>query len=110
MLRIGANDPDFNLRPDGGYLLRQKAANHTFVSTIESHGVYNLQVEKTANAKSSVKEVVMVVDNADYTIVRVYFVGGESRTYCIANSNPEGDHKVKANGKTYKWNGAWSVL
>lgn len=109
MLRLGANDPDFNLRPDGGYLLRQKAAKHTFASTIESHGVYNLQVEKTANAKSSVKDVVVVVDNADYTIVRVDFVGGQSRTYCLANRTLEGDHKVKAGGKTYKWSGVWAV-
>ena len=110
MVRIGANDPDFNLRPDGGYLLRQKAANHTFVSTIESHGVYNLQVEKTANAKASVKEVVVLLDNEQYTIVRVDFVGDQSRTYCLSNLTTEGAHKVKAEGKTYKWNGAWAVM
>ena len=56
-----------------------------------------------------VEEVVVVVDNADYTIVRVDFVGGQSRTYCLANRNPEGAHKVKAGGKTYKWNGVWAV-
>ncbi len=109
MLRLGANDPDYNLRPEGAYMLRQKAANHSFVSTIESHGVYNLQVEKTANAKASVKEVVVLVDIAKYTVVRVDFVGGQSRTYCFANEQTEGKHKVKAGGKTYTWEGALCV-
>lgn len=109
MLRLGANDPDFNLRPEGGYLLRQRAANHTFASTIESHGVYNLQVEKTANATASVKNIELLVDNSDYTILRVEFVGGQSRVYCIANRNHEGSHNVTADATTYQWEGVWAV-
>ncbi|MGB5437442.1 MAG: alginate lyase family protein, partial [Maribacter sp.] len=40
--RIGANDPDFNLRNEQTLILRKKNAKEAlFVSTIESHGTYS---------------------------------------------------------------------
>lgn len=71
-VRSGANDPDYYLRNEPAFLIRQNGAgNHTFLSAIETHGKYDLVVEKTENAVSSVKEIKIVEDNNNYTVAEV---------------------------------------
>ena len=56
--RIGANDPEFNLRRDPALILRRKNTKNTlFVSTIEAHGNYSPVSESAVNSKSSIKEL-----------------------------------------------------
>ncbi len=51
--RIGANDPDFNLRNEQTLILRKKKVKDAlFVSTIESHGTYSPVSELAVNAYS----------------------------------------------------------
>jgi len=46
--QIGANDPNFNLKPEPGFMLRAKTNNGAaFVSVIEPHGDYNPTLEYT---------------------------------------------------------------
>lgn len=111
MVRIGASDPNFNLRPDGGYIISCKAGNYTFASVIETHGTYDLQVEKTEKATSSVRSVTKTVDTKDYTVVRVEFEGGQARNYCFANRNTSATakHRVKAGERILEWTGFCDV-
>jgi hypothetical protein len=56
--RIGANDPQYNLRRDPALMLRRKnVQNTTFVSIIEAHGSYSPITESAVNSKSSIKEL-----------------------------------------------------
>ena len=56
--RIGANDPEFNLRNEQALILRRKECKNTlFVSTIESHGTYSPVSESAVNANSNIKEL-----------------------------------------------------
>lgn len=111
--RSGANDPNFHLRSEPCYMIRQRgSANHTFLSTIESHGKYDLVVEQTSNAVSSVKELQLLTDTEQYTIARITLNNGSAITLCIANNdnNPKSKHSTMAGNTPYKWNGAYAYF
>ncbi|WP_160151794.1 heparinase II/III family protein [Microbulbifer sp. ALW1] len=53
---LGANDPNFNLRSEKGFIARRNGArSHTFVSVLEPHGEYNPSKEFTLEAESQVQ-------------------------------------------------------
>lgn len=55
---LGANDPDFNLRRESGFIFRtKKAKDHTFLSVLEPHGEYNPALEYTTNSHSLIKSL-----------------------------------------------------
>ena len=69
LARIGADDPDFNLRPDPVYIVRENGVrSRTFVSCLETHGKYDLQVEQSANLVHSCESVATLLDTAEYTV------------------------------------------
>ncbi|MBN8429478.1 alginate lyase family protein [Microbulbifer salipaludis] len=52
---LGANDPNFNLRSEKGFIARRDGvSSHTFVSVLEPHGQYNPSKEFTLEAESQV--------------------------------------------------------
>ncbi|MGM9762820.1 MAG: heparinase II/III family protein [Candidatus Cryptobacteroides sp.] len=114
LARIGANDPDFNLRSEPVYLLREKEKKcHTFASCIETHGKYDLQVEQSANLVHSCKGVTVLHDSHEYTVVKYDFINGNSVTVCLSNVNADSQatHSVTIpDGKTISWTGVADVL
>jgi hypothetical protein len=82
-VRSGANDPEYYLRNEPAFIIRQKeAGNHIFLSAIETHGKYDLVVEKTENAVSSVQDLKIVADNPEFTQVELK-VNGKTATFRI---------------------------
>jgi hypothetical protein len=83
--RVGASDPDFNLRSEPMYILREKnAGNHVFASCLETHGKYDLQVEQSANLVHSCKGVTVLSDDADGITVRYDFLDSHSVTLTVS--------------------------
>ena len=79
LCRSGASDPDFNLRNEPMYIIREKnAGNHVFASCIETHGKYDLQVEQSANLVHSCKGVTVLSDDENGIKVRYDFIGSRS--------------------------------
>ncbi|WP_236973366.1 alginate lyase family protein [Maribacter sp. 6B07] len=110
LVRIGANDPEFNLRREAGVILRRKDTNNTlFVSTIESHGSYSPVSELAINSNSNIKELKVVVDTAAYTAIEITAINDETSLFIIANTNnsKEAEHKLKINDKNYEWSGSY---
>lgn len=110
LVRIGANDPEFNLRREAGVILRRKDTNNTlFVSTIESHGSYSPVSELAINSNSNIKELKVVVDTAAYTAIEITAVNDETSLFIIANTDnsKEAEHKLKINDKNYEWSGSY---
>ena len=108
--RIGANDPEFNLRRDAGFMLRRKNSKNTlFVSSIESHGSYSPVSEFAINSKSSIKELKVVLDTEQYTAVMITKVNDTSRLFITANKNPtkHRKHTLRINGTQYEWSGPY---
>ena len=83
--RGGASDPDFNLRNEPMYIVREKnAGGHVFASCLETHGKYDLQVEQSANLVHSCKGVEVISDDENGITVRYDFIGSHSVTLKVS--------------------------
>jgi len=111
--RLGANDPDFNLRTEPAFILRQSGKDHVFASVLETHGYFNETFEASLNARGLVESVTVVGDNEVGTVVSIKTTTGNTYEYGISNQ-AEGEqaasHSVEFAGKTYTWTGAFAQL
>jgi hypothetical protein len=108
--RIGANDPEFNLRRDPALLLRRKNTKNTlFVSIIEAHGGYSPVSESAVNSNSSIKELKVILDTEEYTAISILNRNGNSKLFITVNTNAskEAKHNLKINDKNYEWSGSY---
>lgn len=108
LARIGANDPDYNLRRDPSLILRRKnAAKTAFVSVVETHGGYNPVSESSTNAYSSIDSLKVVFEDANYIAVEIKQRSGKTTLFILAtkSSDPKQNHNIQINSKTYTWSG-----
>lgn len=111
-VEAGAGDPDFNLRSEKAYIVREKGKkNHTFFSSLETHGTYDLQVEQSDNLTSSCLGVRLVADMPDYTVAVADYAGGHSVTLCVSNRTAgTGErHSVETPEGRFEWTGPYDV-
>ena len=109
-VRLGANDPEFNLRRDAAFIIRRKAARSTlFASIIEPHGSYSPVTELSVNTRSSVSALEIVQDDENYSVFRVATVKGEERLFVLSNSisSASAHHEVEIEGKLHAWTGQY---
>ena len=110
LTRLGANDPDFNLRRDAALMIRRKNSDNTsFVSVIEPHGSYSPVSELSLNSNSNIAELKLVNDDADYTAVSIKDVKGHISVFILANKEASSSkqHALKIDGKSYRWTGPY---
>ena len=106
--RLGANDPNFNLRHDPAFIIRKKEKKEaTFVSIIEPHGAYDPVTELSEQPFTSLEKVSVLQDDEDYTLIQFSNKGGKSWTLCLANSNASkvADHRLEIEEGVYSWQG-----
>lgn len=106
--RLGANDPEFNLRRDAALILRR---NHTrqsvFAAVIEPHGHYSPVSELSVDSSASVAAVSVLHDDELYTAVAIEHVTGETLRFIVANNDASAitSHRLVIAGKEYSWVG-----
>ncbi|MEP0175577.1 MAG: heparinase II/III family protein [Paraglaciecola sp.] len=108
--RMGANDPDFNLRREAALMIRRdNTADTSFVSVIEPHGSYSPVSELSVNSNSSIDELKVELDTSKYTAVSIKDVKGNANIFILSNTNASmsKQHKLKVDGKTYRWKGPY---
>lgn len=108
MTRIGAGDPNFNLRNDPGFLICQpNVSNHTFISIIEPHGLYDLNREVTSNFESNIINIELLKDNENVSAVKISTKNGHQFLFISANKDFSESNKqnVELNGKTISFTG-----
>ncbi|HDM8072067.1 heparinase II/III domain-containing protein [Vibrio harveyi] len=109
--RTGANDPSFNLRSEPAFILRSKGESTLFASVLETHGYFNEEFEQSVNARGQVKDIRVVGYNAIGSIVEIT-TEKSLVTVMISNvlgADDQTPHQVELNGKTYSWNGFYSL-
>lgn len=109
--RTGANDPSFNLRSEPAFILRSKGESTLFASVLETHGYFNEEFEQSVNARGQVKDISVVGYNAVGSIVEIT-TEKSLVTVMISNvlgADDQTPHQVELNGKTYSWNGFYSL-
>jgi hypothetical protein len=55
--KIGANDPNFNLRNEPSLMVRKTGESAVFITVIEPHGEFNPREEYTRQSESNIKDV-----------------------------------------------------
>lgn len=108
LLRLGANDPNFNLRSETGWLVQlPEASNATVATLLEPHGQYDILWETAAGTKSAVKNVSILADNDDHTAVAVDYGDGRRATFYVAK---DADAAKTHTAGTHSWTGHYSVV
>jgi len=110
--RIGANDPNFNLRRDAFFMLRRKAAKDAlFVSVIRPHGGYSPITEASANPSSLDFSIEILENTRSFTLISVSSPATQARLVMISNksNDPSQQHKIMYEGKEYTWTGPVAV-
>jgi hypothetical protein len=110
--KSGANDPNFDLRNEPGYLIRNKGKdNYTFVSVIEPHGSFEPVPELVADSHSAVREIKLRKDDSESTVISVIFNNGKTYLLLLAAvPNDKATHKVILDGKPYHWQGNYKLI
>lgn len=107
--RLGANDPDFNLRRDAAILLRRPETKDTvFASIVEPHGSYSPVSERVTNPNSRIAKLSVVLDDADYTAVAIEETSGSSTLLIVAtDASISRRHRVEIADRAYRWSGPY---
>ena len=107
LTRIGANDPNFNLRHEPAYIIRKNGQKELFLNVIEIHGSFDPVSENAANSYSSIKDIRLLENNDDYTIAEIMI---NEKKILIAQSNKDFDPNTNHTAKELKWTGPFTVL
>ncbi|MFC4700232.1 alginate lyase family protein [Glaciecola siphonariae] len=113
MTRIGANDPDFNLRSEPGVMLRRNNTQDTvFVTIVEPHGSYSPVTELSLNSNSAIKSLELLHDDKAYTAVRIEDVKGKTQLFVVSNLDAEKtrEHTLTIGSKNYRWEGPYAYI
>ena len=111
--RLGANDPEFNLRRDAAFMIRRKAASDTiFASVVEPHGSYSPVSEFAVNSNSNISALRVVRDDDAYTAVSIEDMEGRTSLFMISNADGSGssDHQLEIAGRVYRWTGPYHYV
>jgi hypothetical protein len=110
--RIGANDPNINLRREPAVIVRKNGTSALFASVIEPHGVWDGTIEISRNASSSVKNISIIASDQRATIVRIVRTDGQQWDVMVSNEQPSATahHTVTVKGVSYSWNGNAAVM
>ncbi|CAH0998697.1 Alginate lyase [Neolewinella maritima] len=112
-VRPGANDPNFNLRRDPGFLLRREGpASTTFLAVLEAHGSYDPRVEVAERPFGSISGLHLIQDDSDYTALRFTHRDGAQWTLLLSNhdASPESIHELILDDTTYRWEGVHHLI
>jgi hypothetical protein len=106
--RIGANDPNFNLRPETSIVFRKTKQSPIFLSVLEIHGSYDTRNEFSYDTYSKVKEII-VLQQDDKTTVFKIVLNNTSLLFAIANHDFDDKvkHNVTVSSENLQWTGPY---
>lgn len=107
--RLGANDPEFNLRRDAAFIIRKPDSKDTvFATVVESHGSYSPVSELAVNSNSNIAELNVVFDDPNYTAVSVEDLSGRATMLIVAaDASTSKGHQLEIAGRVYRWSGPY---
>lgn len=109
LTRIGANDPNFNLRRDPGMIHRRTAGNTLFASVYEIHGSYDYATEKPLNLFTSIADLKVLHKSADYAAVQLKLESGEQYQFSFSLNDKEetSSHSIGTSDGKLEWTGVY---
>ncbi|MGH1432856.1 MAG: heparinase II/III domain-containing protein [Lewinella sp.] len=112
-MRLGANDPSFNLRRDPAFMIRKNAAtNPVFISILESHGSYNPVEEIPSSPFGDVVKLSLLHADEAYVICQIQHKNGNTWELMLAQKDATAGaiHSVNTKEKTWEWKGPYQLI
>ena len=113
LVRLGANDPNFNLRRDPAFVLhRPSVSSTTFASILETHGSYSPREEIPRTPYGSLGSLSLLPTADGYAALRFTHTGGDAWLLLLAfaNADPQAEHELTINGRTARWRGIHHLI
>ena len=109
--KVGAEDPNFNLRSDTGFSLRSQGGTTLFASVLETHGYFNEEFEQSTDARGKVTAVEIIGHSQQGSVIKVHHHKG---ALLLMVSNQPGcttstQHDLVLAGKSYAWQGFYAI-
>lgn len=94
IVHLGANDPNFNLREEKGWIVNVPNASDCLIaSVIEPHGFYDVIRETAEGTKTSVKDLRIIDDNPASTTVELTY-GDDNKKARVRIGAGKGEYNV----------------
>lgn len=109
--RLGANDPNFNLRGETAVIMRLPAAKDAvFISVLEPHGRYNPALEYTRNSHSQIDAIRHVSkDGKDLVVVET--VHGKQWVFAVSwDADASKAHSLTRGTQDVTWTGLYQLI
>lgn len=113
LTQIGANDPNFNLRNEPAFIVRNSGkTNHNFASIIECHGYQNPNTEIVSNQVKQIESIKILDTENPYAAVE--FTTSNNKEFILVVYTLKGDsneeHTIELNGGKINWQGNYTLL
>ena len=108
--RIGAKDPEFNLRRDPAFMIRKnKSKTALYASVVEAHGSYDPVSEMATNAHSNITNVKVRYHDDAYTAVTIKDKEERTILFIVANkiASKTHIHTLAIGDKVHRWAGPY---
>ena len=105
--RIGANDPNFNLRRDPGIIHHRTGGNTLFASIYEIHGSYHYSTERPLNPFTSISDFKILHQSEKYIALQIKLKTGEQYQFLfsLADDQTSSTHSIQAGNTHLTWTG-----
>ena len=109
--RVGATDPNFNLRPESGLLLRTGPTEElALVAVLEPHGAYSGAREFTIDSEPLIASVDRISAGGK-DLVTITAASGEELAVALSyNAAPDASHALETASRSYEWHGYYNVF
>jgi len=109
LTRLGANDPNNNLRPEQALVLRTQGEDVVYVSVYERHGRYDSDEEVTVYNGGSVSSITIEEDSLSdsYKVTTRY--GDEITVLVAKDAGPDAAHSTESNSEAISSQGPVSL-
>lgn len=107
--RIGASDPNFNLRRNPGLIQRRTAGNTLFASLYEMHGRYSYSDEIPINSFSSITSMEVIHESDAYVVLQFELVTGEQYqfSFSMKDNGATTEHSIQEGKVDLTWTGIY---
>ena len=105
LTRLGANDPNNNLRAEQAIILRARAETMSFLTVYEGHGRYDNDEEVTVYNGGSVNELTLDTVNGK-GVHKIALASGRT-VFLLTAEDPDKnqEHKISYGGSELSWRG-----
>lgn len=110
--RLGANDPNYNLRPQMGMLFRHpKAINQKLLTIYEMHGDYNPVTEAVSNSSGSIKNLSLIEGDHERVAVEIELKNNKKiQVFLDLKFTNSLNNEMTVNGKLVNWQGNYKII